>query len=261
MVLVRLAETEPMTGLDTQSLESTSTLVPLRVRVEQDSNSKQQHSHEARDVVLEFECDWDVGIGGSVWTSGEILTSHLASQQLKYRSIFKDKVVVELGSGTGYVGLMTAVCFEPAKVFITDLTTHVDCMQKNVTRNASKFNPGVDVRVLELAWGEVQHEDALLQAIGADRHVDIILGTDVAYLRELYEPLLHTLRHLSNDSTLVLLGMNRIDTGMVFFQRLAQEGFEYYKIADQYLPREYAGKDFGLFEIQRRRAFTTIMRK
>ncbi|GAB9469012.1 putative n2,n2-dimethylguanosine trna methyltransferase [Globisporangium polare] len=225
------------------------TLIPLHVRVDDRPDAAQ---------TLRFQCDWGVGIGGSIWTSGRILAEHLELQQARYRPLFQGKRVVELGSGTGYVGLMTAVCFEPAHVYLTDLATHVACLERNVAINAQVVRPGVNVRVAELSWGSSSQESAFLQTLkdegSADTEkstVDVILGTDVAYLRELYEPLLHTLRHIATEKTLILLGLNRADTDIAFFQRLEQDGFEYYKIADEQLHGDYHGKDFGLFEIRR----------
>ncbi|KAJ0405138.1 hypothetical protein ATCC90586_009709 [Pythium insidiosum] len=220
--------------------------------VERQITVKDEKTSTVEERRLEFRCDWDVGIGGSVWTSGEILTAHLEMHQEDYREIFEGKNVVELGSGTGYVGLMAAATFQPAKVVLTDLASHLNCIQRNIDGNTAAIQPGVEVRAAELCWGCKDHEDALLASLGATHGVDIILGTDIAYLTEFYEPILHTLRHIANAQTLVLIGLNRSDTGMQFFRRLEQEGFEYYKLSDRQLPSEHRGKDFGLFEIRRR---------
>ncbi|ETP55209.1 hypothetical protein F442_00226 [Phytophthora nicotianae P10297] len=225
------------------------TIVPLRVRVDDDAQSE---------TLLEFECDWAPGIGGSVWTSGELLAAQLELQREHYRSIFDGARVVELGSGTGYVGLMVAACFKPAHVYLTDLSTHIHGLHRNVGRNANAVRAGVQVHVAELSWGCSEQETSLLESIatsdGSDRNleeVDVIVGTDVAYLRELYDPLLHTMNRLATSRTLILLGLNRDDTRLTFFQQLERDGFEYYKIPDFKLPQEYWGRDFGLFEIRR----------
>jgi predicted nicotinamide N-methyase len=225
-------------------------IVPLRVRVDDGSQ---------RETLLEFECDWAPGIGGSVWTSGELLAAHLELQRDYYRSIFDGARVVELGSGTGFVGIMVAACFKPAHVYLTDLRTHLHGLERNVQRNVAALRSGVQVHVSELSWGSSEQETGLLESIAATTSdgveaapVDVILGTDVAYLRELYDPLLHTMNRLSSKRTLVLLGLNRADTSLTFFQQLERDGFEYYKIPDLKLPSEYWGRDFGLFEIRRR---------
>jgi predicted nicotinamide N-methyase len=196
--------------------------------------------------TLTFACDWDVGIGGSVWTSGEILTNYLQDHQDEYASIFKNQRVIELGSGTGYVGLMTALCFEPKEVILSDLGTHVDCMQKNVDLNHSALQ-GCNVKVAEYAWGNESHASKLSD----DGPFGIVLGTDVAYLCELYEPLIAALKQLPlTKETLVLFGINRQDTSIIFFQRLEEEGFEYYKVSDIQLRSGYRGKDFAIFKIR-----------
>ncbi|DAZ99115.1 TPA: hypothetical protein N0F65_008420 [Lagenidium giganteum] len=226
--------------------EAERQLIELPVRVSGQTNER----------VLKFECDWDVGIGGSVWTSGELLTSHLGLQHDKYAGAFNGKTIVELGSGTGFVGMMTAVAFEPARVFLTDLASHLHSMKRNVDINREIFVDGTQVHVRELAWGVQDHTAAFLREL---RHsndstgsVDVILGTDVAYLEELYEPLLATLNELATPETLILLGLNRNDTSIAFFRRLEQEGYEFYKISDREIDPNFRGKDFGLFEIHRR---------
>lgn len=223
-------------------------IVPLRVQVD---------DAEQSETLLEFECDWAPGIGGSVWTSGELLAAHLQLQKEHYRPLFDGKRVVELGSGTGFVGLMTAACFRPAHVYLTDLKQHVRGLESNVQRNAAALRAGVQVHVSELTWGSSEQETGLLDSIAATSdeleaaQVDVILGTDVAYLRELYDPLLHTMNRLATSRTLILLGLNRADTRLTFFRQLERDGFEYYKIPDLQLPSEYWGRDFGLFEIRR----------
>lgn len=54
--------------------------------------------------VLSLECDWGVGIGGGLWSTGLLLTQHLCKHSALYDSVFKDKRILELGSGTGLVG-------------------------------------------------------------------------------------------------------------------------------------------------------------
>lgn len=229
------------------------TIVQLRVQVDDDAQGE---------TLLEFECDWKPGIGGSIWTSGELLAAHLQLHREHYRSIFDGAHVVEVGSGTGYVGLMVAACFKPAHVYLTDLSTHLRGLHRNVERNAPVVRTGVQVHVSELRWGSLEQEIALLESIAgtscgksvnidAAPQVNVILGTDVAYLQELYDPLLHTMNHLATSRTLILLGLNRTDTRHTFFQQLEQIGFEYYRIPDCKLPPTYWSCDFGLFEIRR----------
>lgn len=53
---------------------------------------------------LKLEVNWGVGIGGGLWSTGILLTEHLAKHAALYDRVLKGKRVLELGSGTGLVG-------------------------------------------------------------------------------------------------------------------------------------------------------------
>lgn len=54
--------------------------------------------------VVNLECDWGVGIGGGVWSTGLLLAEHLSKHEALYDDVFRGKRLLELGSGTGLVG-------------------------------------------------------------------------------------------------------------------------------------------------------------
>lgn len=54
--------------------------------------------------VISLECDWAVGIGGGLWSTGLLLTEHLSKHASLYDDVFRGKRLLELGSGTGLVG-------------------------------------------------------------------------------------------------------------------------------------------------------------
>ncbi|CAK4086679.1 unnamed protein product [Aphanomyces euteiches] len=154
--------------------------------------------------------------------------------------------VVELGSGTGLVGLAMAL-MGPKRVAITDLESHVDSMQRNVARNASRIPSTTNVDIVAVDWYKFTATDAEKL-----KPVDWIVGTDIAYQSEFYVPLTRALELLAGPKTRILLGLNRLDTDMRFFRMLVDAGFEYYKISDELVDPEYRGKDFGLFDIRKR---------
>ena len=53
---------------------------------------------------LKLACNWGIGIGGGLWSTGILLTEHLCKHAALYDEAFRDKRVLELGSGTGLVG-------------------------------------------------------------------------------------------------------------------------------------------------------------
>lgn len=192
-------------------------------------------------VIVDLKCDWSIGIGGSIWTSGLALVDYLERYRTQHLELFQDATIVELGSGTGLVGLAVSEIFQPKTTYLTDMASYLPGLKQNAERSRSK-----KIQVSELNWETPQ-------AFKSSSPIDIILGTDVAYLVELYEPLVSTLNHLIGSTTVAILGINRIDTNLDFFRMLESAGLIYYKIPDAELALEYRGKDFGLFLISRRK--------
>ncbi|EQC28606.1 hypothetical protein SDRG_13685 [Saprolegnia diclina VS20] len=195
-----------------------------------------------RDDVIELSCNWGVGIGGSLWTSGRLMVDYF-SRNGRARQQLQGASVLELGSGTGLVGLALA-CMGPASVVLTDLESHVAALQANIERNSARFSDETRVSVAALDWNTVSANDAMVP-------LDWIVGTDIAYMPEFYAPLLKTLQLMAGPNTRILVGLGRHDTDMRFFRLLQDAGFSYYKVSDELVSEEFRGKDFGLFEIQR----------
>ncbi|CAH8385092.1 unnamed protein product [Eruca vesicaria subsp. sativa] len=92
--------------------------------------------------------------------------------------------IVELGSGTGIVGIAAAATLG-ANVTLTDLPNVIENLRFNADANAelvARF--GGEVHVAPVRWGEA----------GDVEGVDLILASDVVYHEHLYDPLLKTLR-------------------------------------------------------------------
>lgn len=109
--------------------------------------------------------------------------------------------VLELGSGTGAVGIAAAALLG-ASVTVTDLPHVLPNLQFNVDANAGILElHGGAVEVAALQWGDIQQ----MEAVG--REYDVILGSDVVYHDHLYDPLLETLRFflLGSEKKLVFL--------------------------------------------------------
>lgn len=111
--------------------------------------------------------------------------------------------ILELGSGTGIVGIVAAATLG-GNVTITDLPHVVPNLRFNADANKGVVGPtGGAVSVAALRWG---HADDVA-VIG--REFDVILASDVVYHDNLYEPLLETLRFM------MLMGSER-NNKMVF---------------------------------------------
>ncbi|XWS33764.1 hypothetical protein CRYUN_Cryun22dG0111500 [Craigia yunnanensis] len=127
--------------------------------------------------------------GKSLTTLGDVA----AKQQPQQHSIRATELMVqilELGSGTGLVGIAAAVTLG-ANVTVTDLPHVIPNLQFNVNANADVVaQKGGTVNVAPLRWGE----DDDMEVIG--REFDLVLASDVVHHDHLFEPLIQTLRFL-----------------------------------------------------------------
>jgi 2-polyprenyl-3-methyl-5-hydroxy-6-metoxy-1,4-benzoquinol methylase len=122
---------------------------------------------------------------------------HISHQLLHSRGNRQALRVLELGAGTGMVGIASA--FLGAHVTITDLPHVLPNLLFNATANEESLRAtglGGCVCVKALRWGE--EKDA--RDVG-HRNFDLVLASDVVYHENLFDPLLLTLKWL-------LLGIN-----------------------------------------------------
>ncbi|KAF9534965.1 putative methyltransferase-domain-containing protein [Crepidotus variabilis] len=160
--------------------------------VESGGRLKLSFSHEWRDVINPLEISLVVdaapGCGGLAWPAGQILASYLVQKGPEY---IQSKCILELGSGTGLVGLVIGA-IQNMDIWITDQAPLLDIMNRNVRLN----NLETIVKVAELNWG------ATIPA-----HIprpDMILAADCVYFEPAFPLLVQTLSDLSDAKTEIL---------------------------------------------------------
>lgn len=128
--------------------------------------------------------------------------------------------VVEVGSGTGLVGiLLSRLGYE---VIVTDMSPLLELLQSNVYANMTHdYESSQWIRVEELEWGNEAHIDSILAlpqqksyddepenenvADGYIPPVDIVVGSDLIYAKETIPALAHTYDRLSSKVTTAYL--------------------------------------------------------
>ncbi|KAM3585618.1 uncharacterized protein V6R79_022988 [Siganus canaliculatus] len=141
---------------------------------------------------LRLTQDWKkLGVAAVVWDAAVVMCMYLELGKVE----LKGKEVIELGAGTGLVGIVAALL--EARVTITDRKPALEFLTANVKANLPADSQG-SVVVSELTWGE-----------GLERYpaggYDVVLGADIVYLEDTFVPLLQTLEHLCSDTAVVLL--------------------------------------------------------
>lgn len=163
------------------------TLLPALAKLHETSAEFTLANHRIR-----LSQDWNqLGVAAVVWDAAVVLCMFLEMGTID----LKGKRAIELGAGTGLVGIVAALL--GTKVTITDRKPALDFLAANVQENIPPSQQPL-VQVSELTWGE----NLDLYPAGS---YELVLGADIVYLEETFPALLKTLEHLSSENTVVLL--------------------------------------------------------
>ncbi|KAL2643994.1 hypothetical protein R1flu_011581 [Riccia fluitans] len=147
----------------------------------------------------------DVGL--QVWKGALLLTDFIL-HEMSTTERFKDTVAIELGAGTGLVGLIMARFAR--LVFITDRGTEIldNCTRNVITNSSSLKNGEASVRVRELDWHKSWPPDDdeckeinigynwTPEDVQASEEVSVILAADVVYSPDLTDAFFQVLKKL-----------------------------------------------------------------
>ncbi|KAL1521846.1 hypothetical protein AB1Y20_021497 [Prymnesium parvum] len=135
---------------------------------------------------LQITCAPALGsTGGVLWPSAPALCERLLALLDDEHASPSDADAIELGAGTGCVGLFAAAL--GARVVLTDggfpsgseqAVRQLEHLRANVRLNAGVLAGGV--RVMELDWSVPEHCDAVL-ASGPAHKFDLVLGSDITF--------------------------------------------------------------------------------
>ncbi|KAL7407440.1 hypothetical protein ABVT39_008405 [Epinephelus coioides] len=134
----------------------------------------------------------NLGVAAPVWEAALNLCRYLEEQSVELRG----KRIIELGAGTGVVGILAARL--GADVTLTDLPLALPQLQANVSANMPSDGwPSTPPAVLPLSWGE--------DHMNFPSDWDLVLCADIIYLPETYPLLVDTLAHLCMNVAVVYL--------------------------------------------------------
>ncbi|XP_077097993.1 EEF1A lysine methyltransferase 3-like [Siphateles boraxobius] len=140
-------------------------------------------------TIHQYYCA-NLGVSASVWDSALHLCQFFEKECLD----LSGKRIIELGAGTGLVGIVAARL--GGHVTITDLPLALAQMESNVECNGPLW-PSAAPAVLPLSWGR-DHD-----SFSSDW--EFVLGADIVYMPETFPLLLDTLVHLCKDGAVVFL--------------------------------------------------------
>ncbi|KAI0356719.1 hypothetical protein OH77DRAFT_227793 [Trametes cingulata] len=185
-------------------------------------------------VAIRLAVDASPGCGGIAWPAGEVLAGYIAR-----KGGLEGKNVLELGSGTGLVGLVAGKL--GARVWITDQAPLLGIMKQNVSLN----NLDASVSVMELNWGEPIPTDL--------PKPDLILAADCVYFEPAFPLLVKTLADLVRDaSTEVLFCYKKRRKADKRFFTLLKKEFTWAEVSDDPQREVYSREAISLLRLFRK---------
>jgi predicted nicotinamide N-methyase len=153
--------------------------------------------------------DKKYGYAGEIWNCAKVLSEFITSDKIK--KMFKDKIVLEIGSGTGYCGL-TAASLNTKTVYLTDREENLPIIEKNYNLNRDKLS---SVIIKPLNWNNIVDYKSITEKI------DIIIASDIIYHGVNCSNIIKTFDYFSNLTTDIILSYNiRLDVD--FFDILTE---------------------------------------
>ncbi|XP_055513365.1 EEF1A lysine methyltransferase 3-like [Leucoraja erinacea] len=134
-----------------------------------------------------------LGIPAVIWPSGLALCRYFD----KVRMDFSGKKIIELGSGTGLVGILATLL--GGEVTLTDLPKVLHQVEDNVLKNVPSAL-GKRAQVCALEWGK---DEGMFPS-----DYDVVLGSDLIYHPRHFQSLIDTLLHVSSPHTIIYFSSN-----------------------------------------------------
>ncbi|XP_048394351.2 EEF1A lysine methyltransferase 3-like [Stegostoma tigrinum] len=154
----------------------------------------------------------NLGFSAYVWEAGIALCQYFQKEKIS----FTGKKVIELGSGTGIVGILATLL--GGDVTVTDKPNILKQIENNVSINVPAACQH-RVKVRALTWGEDQ--------IKFPTVYDFVLGSDIVYSSVSYPALIETLRYLARQGATIYLAteIRRSNDSALFHEKLLPRYF------------------------------------
>ncbi|XP_018628185.1 calmodulin-lysine N-methyltransferase isoform X1 [Nicotiana tomentosiformis] len=153
------------------------------------------------------------------WPSEEVLAYYC----LAHPDTFRQKSVIELGSGYGLAGLAVAMTTEALEVIISDGNPQVvGYIQHNINANFGGFG-STEVKPLMLHWG-------LDKDSNFSNKFDIIIASDCTFFKEFHPELVQTIKLLLKrevSSEAILFSPKRGDSLDKFLLKVKDSGLRF----------------------------------
>jgi predicted nicotinamide N-methyase len=189
------------------------------------------------DKELVIKQDLTYGYAGEVWDAALVLSYFLISQKGTELINCKNKTILEIGSGTGIVGLVTSY-LGAKKLYLTDKEECLNMLKINYEENKLNINNS-EIVITSLNWKDKDTYSNIKD------YCDIIIGSDIIWRTEDFVDIVQLLDTVSLSGSMVVLSYTfRKEEELDFFKKIEKtEKWIFQKIPNSFLDEEYRSDD------------------
>lgn len=204
-------------------------------------------------VMQDPEGSLAAGVGSTVWDCALVMCKYLEHQRDQFSIFNKSNTwngwrpdrwqkVLELGTGTGIVGLVLSHMLPLSKVHLTDQKFIMPLLEMNAKRSEKK---NITTGVCD--WTDVSHGSSEVK-------YDLILVSDCVVWPNLFQPLIDTIYRFSHSGTEILLCYERRDfeAQVPFFRKFGDKFFFNAVPPEEFHPDWKSVEDLYLFRCRLR---------
>ena len=179
---------------------------------------------ELDNKTVKYKQNFVLGKGGIFWDGAYFLTKFMLEKYLNEENEDENNIknVLELGAGTA---LPSIVCLiKGLRVVTTDIPKMIPFIEEIINNNKSSFNKNSHSIISELSW-EKEEDIQRIFELNKKNPFDLIIGSELIYLDDLFDDLIHVLDILSDKNTIILFSYKIRLPEMVeqFLQKLKQK--------------------------------------
>ena len=167
--------------------------------------------------------NFTLGKGGIFWDGSYFISKYLLSDLFKKNT--KIKSILELGAGTALPSLVSLV-HNDYTVVTTDVPKLIPQINEIFDLNKKNFNKNSKSLVTELSW-EKKEDIEKVKKYMDNKPFDVIIGSELVYLDDLFDDLINVIRNLSDENTFIILSYKiRLPSIVENFMNKLKEYFE-----------------------------------
>jgi predicted nicotinamide N-methyase len=145
--------------------------------------------------------DFTLGKGGIFWDGSYFIYKYLLSNVFNNNSNIKN--ILELGAGTSLPSMISLLKGN-FTVVTTDIPKLIPQINEIMELNKKNFNKQSKSIVTELSW-EKKEDIEKVQKLMDNKPFDLIIGSELVYLDDLFDDLINVIRTFSDENTYIIL--------------------------------------------------------